>query len=99
MSTNTVESVDAIPLRSRPAPARGRSAPATAANSSAPARPRSTATKATEPPAPPTESPAPPRPRTQSKRDSAWIIPFCIVLGTALVFFVWQVEQYTSLLG
>jgi hypothetical protein len=96
MSTNTVESVDAIPLRSRPAPARGRSAPAAAAKPSAPApRPRSITAKATESPAPPRGSPAPPRPRTQSKRDSAWLIPFCIVLGTTVVLFIWLVAPYT----
>jgi hypothetical protein len=83
-----------IALRTRPAPARGVAATATAAKPAAPARPRSTTTKASESPAPPTESPASPRPRTQSKPDTAWIIPFCIVLAAALVFFVWQVQQY-----
>ncbi|HEY3190803.1 MAG TPA: hypothetical protein VGJ70_25150 [Solirubrobacteraceae bacterium] len=31
--------------------------------------------------------------------DSGWMLPFFAVLVGALVFFLWQVASYTTLLG
>lgn len=39
----------------------------------------------------------PTHPHTES--DSAWIIPFSMVLMAALAFFIWEMAQYTRLLG
>jgi hypothetical protein len=45
--------------------------------------------------------PAAPEPRAvgSNARDNAWMVPFFVVLGTALAIFVWQVTRYTTLLG
>jgi len=32
-------------------------------------------------------------------KNSAWIFPFFGILVASLVFFVWQVAHYTTLLG
>jgi hypothetical protein len=39
------------------------------------------------------------RERPRSETDSAWIIPFFVVLASALAVFVWEMAQYTSLIA
>jgi hypothetical protein len=39
------------------------------------------------------------RSRRRAAREERWVFPFAITLAVSLVFFLWQMAEYTTLLG
>jgi hypothetical protein len=38
-------------------------------------------------------------PRRRIERRERWVFPFAITLAVSLAFFLWQMAEYTTLLG